>query len=73
LQLQFCSFNLPSCLSQETAKEPQWFSSQAATCYYQSNYSNVEAIPLRALPKDRNKRICWLIFTLSLEAANTIF
>jgi len=25
-------------------------SSQAATCYYQSNHSKVEAIPLSALP-----------------------
>jgi len=28
------------------------FSSQAATCYYQSNHLKVEAIPLIALPKD---------------------
>jgi len=34
-------------LDQETA-------SQAVTCYYQSNHSKVEAIPLSALPKDTN-------------------
>jgi len=28
-----------SCLSQETAKWALWSSSQAATCYYQSNHS----------------------------------
>jgi len=26
-------------LDQETAKWPFWYSSQAATCYYQSNHS----------------------------------
>jgi len=31
-------------------------SSQAATCYYQTNHSLVEAIPLSALPKDRRQR-----------------
>jgi len=28
------------------------FSSQATTCYYQSNHSNVETIPFSALTKD---------------------
>jgi len=36
----------------EIAKWPLQSSSQAATRYYQSNHSKVEAIPLRALPKD---------------------
>jgi len=35
---------------QETAKGPLLSSSQAATCYYQSNHSKVEAIPLSSLP-----------------------
>jgi len=39
-------------LDQETAKGPFRSSSQAATCYYQSNHSKVEEIPLSALPKD---------------------
>jgi len=39
-------------LDQETAKWPFRSSSQAATCYYQSNHPKVEAIPLSALPKD---------------------
>jgi len=43
---------LPNCLSQETAKGPLRSSSETATCYYQSNHSKVEAIPLSALPKD---------------------
>jgi len=30
-------------------------SSQAATCYYQSNHSNVEAIPLSAFAQGHNK------------------
>jgi len=37
-------------LDQETAKKSFWFSNQAATCYYQSNHSKIEAIPLSALP-----------------------
>jgi len=41
---------LSSYLDQETAKGPFQSSSQAATCYYQSNHSNVEAISLSALP-----------------------
>jgi len=32
-------------------------SSQAATCYYQSNYSKVDAIPLSALPKDTTSEL----------------
>jgi len=54
----FCSFvaillvYLPSYFSQETAEIPFRSSSQAATCYYQSNHSEVEAIPLSTLPKD---------------------
>jgi len=35
-------------------------SSEAATCYYQSNYSKVEAIPLRALPKDTTSELSGL-------------
>jgi len=41
-------------------------SSQAATYYYQSNHSKVEAIPLSALPIAIYKRTCWPIFTLTL-------
>jgi len=37
-------------------KIPFRYSSQAAaTCYYQSNHSKVEAIPLSALPKNTTK------------------
>jgi len=42
-------------LDQETSKLPFRFSGQAATCYYQSNQSKVEAIPLSALPKDTTR------------------
>jgi len=47
-------------LDQETAKWPFRFSSQAATCYYQSNYSKVEAIPLSVLPKDTKSELAGL-------------
>jgi len=39
-------------LDLETMKGPFLFSNQAATCYYQSNHSMVEAISLSALFKD---------------------
>jgi len=38
---------LPICISQETEKGPFRFSSQAVTCYEQSNHSTVETISLR--------------------------
>jgi len=44
-------------LDQETAKGPFRSTSQAATCYYQSNHSNVEAISLSALPKDTTSHL----------------
>jgi len=47
-------------LDQETAKWPLRSSSQAATCYYQSNHSKVEAIPLSALPKDTTSELAGL-------------
>jgi len=43
-----------------TAKKPFWSSSQAATCYYQSNHSKVEAIPLSSLPKDTTSKLAGL-------------
>jgi len=68
----------PRYLYQETAKGPFWFSSQASTCYYQSNQSKVEAILFSALPKDAPSKfadlsshypfLCW---TSSREAVNT--
>jgi len=36
----------------KTANGPFRSLSQAATCYYQSNHSKVDAIPLSALSKD---------------------
>jgi len=47
-------------LDQETAKKPFRSSSQAATCYNQSNHSKVEAIPLTALPKDTTSELVGL-------------
>jgi len=47
-------------LDQETAKRPFWSSSQAATCYYQSNDSKVEAIPFSALPKGTTSELAGL-------------
>jgi len=43
--------------NQETANGPFRSSSQAAACYYQSNRSKVEAIPLSAFPKDTTSEI----------------
>jgi len=37
-----------------------WSLSQAATCYYQSIHSKVEAIPLSALPKDTTSELAGL-------------
>jgi len=52
---------------QETAKGTFRSSSQAATCYYQSNHSKVQAIPLSTLPKGTTiKRTSRPIFTLSI-------
>jgi len=47
-------------LDQETAKRPFRFSSQAATCYYQSNHSKVEVIPLSVLLKDTTSELAGL-------------
>jgi len=51
-----------------------------ATCYYQSNHSKVQAIPLSALPKDTTRKLAGLtlyypfsILTSSREAVNTNF
>jgi len=37
-----------------------WSSSLATTCYYQSNHTKVEAIPLSALPKDTTSYLAGL-------------
>jgi len=47
-------------LNQETAKGPLRSSNQAATCYYLSNHSKVEAIPLSALPKETTSELAGL-------------
>jgi len=52
LWLRYILIYLSWYLDQETAKWPFLSSSQATTCYYQSSHSKVEAISLRALPKD---------------------
>jgi len=44
-------------LDQEIAKWPLQPSSQAATCYYQTNHWKEEAIPLSALPKDTTSKL----------------
>jgi len=51
---------LPSYLGHETTKCPLRSSSQAATWYYQSNHSKIEAIPLNALPKDATSELSGL-------------
>jgi len=52
-------------IDQETANGRFRFSSQAATCYYQSNHSKVEASH-KVPAQGHNKRTCRPIFTLSL-------
>jgi len=54
------------------AKWPFRSSSQAATCYYQSNHSKVKEIPLSVLPAyfHSNPFKCW---TSSREAVNINF
>jgi len=55
----FCSFlfvYLSSCFCQGTT-EPFRSLNQAATCYYQSNHSKVEVIPLSALHKDTTSEL----------------
>jgi len=47
-------------LDQGTAKEPFRSSSQAATCYYQSSHSEVEAIQLSFLPIDTTSKLAGL-------------
>jgi len=47
-------------------------SSQATTCYYQSNHSKVEAFPLSALPKDTTSKLAglsphYLFFMLNVK------
>jgi len=37
-----------------------WYSYQSAICYYQSNHSKVEAIPLSALPMDTTSELAGL-------------
>jgi len=45
-------------------------SSQAATCYYQSNYSKVETISIvKYLAQGHSKQTYGLIFTLALFCA----
>jgi len=50
LSIWYLIIYLSRYLDQETEKEPSRSSSQAATCYNQSNHSKVEAIPLSTLP-----------------------
>jgi len=45
-------------LDQKIAKRPFRPSSQAATCYYQSNHSKTESIPLSAL-REREIKLTW--------------
>jgi len=47
-------------LDHEATKESFGSSSQAVTCYYQSNHSKVEAIPISALPKDTTRALAGL-------------
>jgi len=44
----------------EDSEWPFQSSSQAASCYYQSNHLKVEAIPLSAFPKDTTSELAGL-------------
>jgi len=65
-------------LNQETAKKSFRSSSEAVTCYYQSNHAKVEAILLSALPKDTTSKLAdlylhkihFLCLTSSRKAVN---
>jgi len=62
-ELPYFTWNYLSIYSdQQTAKWPFQSSIQAATCYYQSNHSKVEAFSLSALPKDTTSKLvdCFL-------------
>jgi len=54
---------------QETAKGPYLSLSQTATCCYQSNHSNTEAIPLSVLAKGTTSELVGLSshYSLMLE------
>jgi len=69
-------------LDQETEKRPFQSSSQAATCYYQSNQLKGETIPLSTFPRIRIQQaklpaylqtICFLYWTSNREAVNANF
>jgi len=53
-------------LGQETAKWPFQSSSQAATCYYLSNYSKIEAISLLSILSKDTSELAGLFFTSSI-------
>jgi len=65
-------------LNQETAKKSFGFSSEAVTCFYQSNHAKVEAILLSALPKDTTSELAglpshypfFMLWTSSRETVN---
>jgi len=50
------------------ARRPLRASSQAATYYYQTNHSNIEAIPLSALPKNTTSELAAYLHTIFVIA-----
>jgi len=52
--------HLSRCLDQETAKGPFRSSSQAATCYYQSNHCEGRGNPVKCVAQG-HKHICRLV------------
>jgi len=56
-ELRYVPIYLSRYLDGETAKGLFWY---AATCYYQSNHSKIEAIPLSALTKDTTSKLAGL-------------
>jgi len=47
-------------------------SSQAATCYYQSNHSKLEAIPLNACPRTQQANLPAYLHTISWVAFHSL-
>jgi len=60
LNVEYLLIYLSEYLDLETVNWPFRSSSQAATCYYQSNHSKVEAIPLSALHNDTASELAGL-------------
>jgi len=62
-----CSFICQGTSTRRHRRDFYDLPSQAATCFYLSNYSKVEAIPVSALPKDTTSELAGMISTTSFN------